>query len=58
MTVPRENSRRRKIIIASGVGAAVAILVLMAIGPNESKPKVFKQKVFAEISAQTGLLKA
>jgi hypothetical protein len=56
MTVPKENSRRRKIIIASGVGAAVAILVLLAGGPNESKPKVFKQKVFAEISVQTGLL--
>ncbi|MEE9603847.1 MAG: hypothetical protein V3V75_11110 [Thermoguttaceae bacterium] len=52
----KENSRRRKIIIASSVGAAVAILVLLASGPNESKPKVFKQKVFAEISVQTALL--
>ncbi len=51
MQVMRNLSRRKRIIIASGVGAVVTIVLVLATGADESRHRVKSLNTFAAAGA-------
>lgn len=51
----RNLSRRKRLIIVSGVGAAVAILLILATGTDEARYRVKSLGAFAAADASFAL---